>query len=118
MKLTIKSVFTFEHANIRTWEPENPKCFAETVYVGISPDGKGSDDFCLKVATPDGLELLESKNNIIAVSPLLIMKEYYFDDLWSWLSETIKSCESDTWLASVEKLKKYFQWEYEDYREH
>lgn len=114
MRLIIKSISTWDHANIRTWEPIDPKCVAETIYVDIGPESKeGADRFSIKLATPVGLSKLASRDGIIAVRPLLIVDGYSYDNFLSWLKTTVKSCEGDTWNSSVEKLKMYFDWEYD-----
>jgi hypothetical protein len=114
MRLIIRSVFTWDHANIRTWEPIDPTCVAETVNVDIGPESKkGADRFSIRLATPAGLSKLVSHNGIIAVRPLLIVDSYNYDNLWFWLTETVKSCEEETWSSSVEKLRMYFDWEYD-----
>ncbi|MDE1461051.1 Imm8 family immunity protein [Spartinivicinus poritis] len=114
MKPIIKSVFTWDHVNIRTWEPINPNVIAETVYIDIGPDTKKrADSFSIRVATPAGLSNLEVHEGVIATRPLLIIDSYDYDNLWAWLVKTVKSCESNTWNASVEKLRLHFDWEYD-----
>jgi len=82
MKLIIRSVFTWEHANIRTWEPFEPKVIADTVNVDIGPTTeKGSDAFNIKIATPAGLSGLDSRDGIIAVRSLLIIDSYDYNNL-------------------------------------
>ncbi len=114
MKLIIKSVFTWEHPNLRTWEPLDPENIAETISIDIGSDKtKGADTFSIRIATPKGLSNLESRDGIIAVRPLIVIDRYDYNYLWSWLVKTVKSCEADTWLSSVEKLRLYFDWEYD-----
>ncbi|QTD48278.1 hypothetical protein J3U87_22085 [Sulfidibacter corallicola] len=88
--------------------------------IKIGQKGKrGADEFTLHLATPDGLKDQNSSDEIhgliLAQPPLVVMKAYYFEELWRWLVQIVESCESETWLSSVDKLKRYFCWEYEGF---
>ncbi len=86
MKLEIKSISTWEHPNMYSYNPINRDVFAETVYVDIGVKNKsGTDRFSIKVATPKGLENLNTKEGIIATRPLVIMQKYNYHDLQTWL---------------------------------
>jgi hypothetical protein len=122
MKLAIRSIGVWGQPNIRTWAPEDPGVMAEVVFVDIGPKtgGKGTqgevkkaDTFTIRVATPAGLDALESKDGILAIRPLMVMHRYDFDDLFRWLERTVASCEAETWHACVDKLRLYFDWEYD-----
>lgn len=118
MKLVIRSAGVWGHPNLRTWAPDDPDVFAELVMLDIGPrKGKGADSFTLRVATPAGLDRLEARDGIVATRPLLVMRRYDFDDLWRWIERTVASCEAETWPACVENLRRYFAWEYENYKE-
>jgi len=95
-----------------------PKIVANDVEITIgSKSLKGADIFTIRLVTPAGLETLGSKMGIIATRPLLIMEEYDYENLWNWMEKTLSSCEGETWLDCVAKLKNYFDWEYDDYKE-
>lgn len=122
MKIGIRSAGIWGHPNLRTWEPEDPDVVAESLIVDIGPKARGkvdqgnvkkADMFTLRVATPRGLETLEYKDGILATRPLLVMRRYDYDDLWRWLERTVASCEAETWRECVEKLQRYFHWEYD-----
>lgn len=116
--LVIRSVSVWGHPNIRTWQPDDPEKIAETVTVEIGERSKDSaDQFTIRVATPAGLAMLEARDGIVAMRPVLVMARYDFQDLWRWLETTVVHCERDSWTHSVEMLQRYFQWEYEDYKE-
>jgi len=117
-KLVIRSVSVWGHPNIRTWMPADPDRMAETVSLDIGERSKdAADTFTIRVATPAGLAGLEARDGIIAIRPLLIMQRYDFGDLWRWLEQTVAKCEEKSWPASVECLRRYFDWEYDGYEE-
>jgi hypothetical protein len=118
LRLVIRSVSVWGHPNIRTWEPENPGKIAEIVTVDIGPKTKKhADSFTIRVATPLGLTTLQPNNGILAIRPLLIMERYNFHDLWRWLETTVAKCEDETWNGCVDRLQRYFNWEYQGYKE-
>lgn len=114
MKLVIHSVSSWDHPNIRTWEPEDPSDIVEdlTLHIGAR-GGKGTEMFTLRIATPAGLSKLCAKDGIVATRPLLVIDRFDFHSLWAWLERTVKSCEGETWLDCVHELRVYFMWEYE-----
>jgi len=117
MKPIIHQVSCWDHPNVRTWEPLDSADVAEELMLHIGARGtKGADNFTLRVATPTGLSGLPSERGIIATRPLLVMARYDYEDLWSYLEETVKECEAETWLDCVAKLGRYFRWEYEDFK--
>ena len=114
MKLVIHSVGSWDHANLRSWHPDDPGAIAEELMVTIGPKGeRGADTFTLRLATPRGLLGLPGNEGIIATRPLLVIHEYDFQVLWAWLSKTVASCERQTWADCVGELRLYFVWEFE-----
>ena len=117
MKLIIKFACVSDGVNLRAWEPTDNKTISEFIYLEIGEKGKkNSDGFTIRDATPEGLKNLSPINKIIAERPLIIMREYNFQELWKWLEDVVSSCEGDTWLQSIEHLKRYFDWEYDNYK--
>lgn len=118
MKLVIRSVGTGTHQNLRGWEPDDPRSFAVFVHVGVGmKSGKGSDVFSIRVATPDGLSSLDGEGNIIAERPLLVVREYDSEVILEWLERVVSRCEADSWTSCVDNLRRYFDWEYDSYKE-
>lgn len=115
MKLTIHSVSSWDYPNIRVWDPIDPESIAVRVNIDIGEaNRKGTERFSIGIATPKGLSKNEPINGILATSPLLVVDSYDYNNLWNWLNDTIKSCESDTWNESVEKLRRHFDYEYDN----
>ncbi|MFT5430971.1 MAG: hypothetical protein ACI9OJ_001650 [Myxococcota bacterium] len=114
MKLVIHNVWTWDCGNLRIWEPADPSIIATTVNVDIGAKGRsGKDTFQLRIATPEGLMKIESRDGIVAIRPLLVLERYYFNDVWRWLQATVAKCEADSWLDCVANLRRWFDWEYD-----
>ncbi|MGH1539228.1 MAG: Imm8 family immunity protein [Arenicella sp.] len=110
-----------QETNIRIWNPEKPDCFAGYLVLEIGEKGKkGGSDFCCRIATPKGLEQLyiEDENSTIIYSrPILIVREYSYQDIWECIQKIIEDCQGVTWNESRDKLLRYFEWEFEDYNQ-
>lgn len=118
MKLAIHSAHAGNGQNLRTWLPDNENIFSEFVHVAIGERGrKGADGFSIRIATPAGLLQLSPKNGVLACRPLLVVDRYSFENIWTWLSRTVMSCEDDTWIQCVEKLRCHFDWEFDDWKD-
>jgi len=116
MKLVIRSLGVWGHPNLRTWEPEDPEAVTEVIYFDVGTDtAKSADTFNLRIATPKGLEQLDSSDGIVAIRPLLVIKRYDFDVVWNWLQKKVAECSAKTWEESVQNLRYYFGWEYDNF---
>ncbi|WP_434383129.1 Imm8 family immunity protein [Melittangium boletus] len=123
MTPAVQSVGIANQPNLRHWEPEDPDVVVETLAIHIGPRtaGKGargqvkkSDLFTLRVATPAGLETLETQDGVLLINrKLLLVRRYDSDTIWRWLERTVASCEAATWAECVDKLRAHFHWEFE-----
>jgi hypothetical protein len=118
MKLVIHTPYLGNGESLHAWQPEDEEAFAEFISLGIGTKGKkGSDDFFIMIATPRGLQqLISSGTKTFIGRPLLVMERYNFKEIWKWLEQTILSCEGETWLECVERLRYYFDWEFDGYK--
>lgn len=41
------------------------------------------------------------------------MRRFDYDELWRWLEKTVASCQADTWSESVDRLRRYFDYEFD-----
>lgn len=115
MRLVLHSVATASIRNLRTWSPEDPEVFCETLYlyIGPGPRSHGTNIFTITAATPKGLMARGAVNNIICEGPMLIIQVYDWTTLWSWLDRTVRACLAPTWDESVQRLRRWFRWEYD-----
>jgi hypothetical protein len=113
MKLVMRSASVDGNHNLRAWRPADPTTVSTWIRLCIGPKtSSGTDDFFVRVATPAGLAD-DDTVGVIAQRALIVVSVYDADVLWTLLQNTVASCEADTWLASVEKLRRFFNWEYD-----
>jgi len=120
VKLTARDAFSTRPLQ-RRYSPENSDCFDAYLVLCLGEKGKkGSDDFSCRIATPKGLAkgIKDQPNgSIIHGRQILVVSEYSYDDIWEHLQNIVKECQGDTWVQSCMNLRKYFEWEYDDYNE-
>lgn len=116
MRLVLHGAWTSSVPNLGRWAPEDPKVFCEIVCVdiGTGPRSRGTDIFSLTVATPRGLLARTAVDGVVLSGPVLVLDDYDFGVLWAWLEATVRACEAGTWDESVERLRRWFRWEYDD----
>jgi len=114
----LKGLSAWGQPNLRIWQPEDPECFAEVISAEIGHRSQqGGDMFSLRVATPSALAAMEAKNGIIATRPLLVVDRYDFDVLWQWFDDLLAREDGRNWRECVERLRRYLDWEYDNYSE-
>ena len=117
-QLILRGLSVWGHPNLRTWVPEYPDNFAEVVSVDIGHRmGVGDDTFSIRVATPSGLAGMETHNGIIATGHLLVVDQFDYDHLWNWFESILIRCDSEDWTVCVGRLRRFLDWEYDNYIE-
>jgi hypothetical protein len=90
------------------WQPVNPRSVALSLclYIGWDDD-IGSDYFYLSVVTDD------LRPHFPRSSAQVYVHTFDWDSLLLSILKIIKKCERDTWEASVNELRRRFNWEFE-----
>ena len=108
--------FSCDDFDLKTFLPENSKCFSLTIFLRIGANNsQGADNFEVDVCTPEWL-----KKNVWEPCwgrHFLIVHEYNLADIERYIQSYVAKCEGDTWSAIAEKLSRVFAWEFEDYYE-
>lgn len=116
--LILRGLSAWGHPNLRTWQPEYPDNFAEVFSADIGHRRRpGNDTFSIRVATPAGLAGMESREGIIATRPLLVIDQFDYGHLWNWFESIIARCDAEDWMVCVERLRLFFDWEYDGFVE-
>jgi hypothetical protein len=117
MDLKVHAILVSGEGELRGWRPPDPrsfKCRIEVVFGFAKPeDASGADRFSILVATPAGLSSLASVNGIVASRGLLVVQEFAVDAITTWILATIEDCKADSWPETVDRLRRYFDWEHE-----
>lgn len=118
MRLVLHSVWTSSVPNLRVWVPEDPRVFFDIVCldIGVGAKSQGTDVFMITVATPGGLKSAPAESGVVLAGPVLVLETYDFDTMWAWLNTTVDACVADTWSNSVDRLRRWFRWEYDNFR--
>jgi hypothetical protein len=119
MALTVRSLHSPEVDDLARWVPDDPQDVLFLVQLEIGQEANGSADlFQIVVATPRGLERYRRArtNPIIFDRGLLVMSVYSRDRFRDWLTRTLARCDAGCWAESVQLLRRFFLWEYDDYR--
>lgn len=95
------------------WHPPDKSMVRIVVTIGVGAVGmKGTNDFALEICTRP---LLEKKGNKWKAEYVLVVDSFEWIGIKQMIKARIESCQRDTWVASVEELRKRFYWEYETF---
>ncbi len=118
MSLTVRSLHSPDVENLAKWVPDDPQdvLLLVEVEIGQGP-AEGADLFQVVVATPRGLDRYRRTrpNPIVFDHGLLVMSAYSCERFRDWLTRTIARCDAGEWAGSVQLLRRFFLWEYDDY---
>lgn len=95
---------------IEQWQPVNPRSVALRMCLHIGwRDDPGTDHFHLYLVTND----LRSHIYSNRIASFIFVDEFVWPKVLASFLNTIRMCDRTTWEASVEELRKRFDWEYE-----
>ena len=103
--------------NLSTWQPAEPDCFGFLLQIMVGPASEeGEESFGIEVCTPAWLARKYGPHGIISGRHHLIVFEYEFKTIESYLRDYVASCSADTWQEVAAKIGRLGHWEFEDYR--
>jgi len=119
MSLTVRSLHSPDVDDLARWVPDDPQdvLLLVELEIGQGP-GSGADLFQIVVATPRGLDRYRRvrPNPIVFDRGLLVMSAYSCGRFREWLARTVARCDAGNWAESVQLLRRFFSWQYDDYR--
>lgn len=102
--------------DIQTYWPEDMQNFSFLLQAMIGPDDSdGEESFDIEVCTPEWLRSQYSSEDIIMGRHLLIVFDYDFDRIKSYISRYCDQCQGENWDEISLKLGRIGRWEFEDY---
>jgi hypothetical protein len=103
--------------DLANWTPPSDE-FAILVQIMAGPEGSpGEESFDVTVCSPAWVASRVAKEGILEGRHLLIISNYDYDRIYSYIAEYVASCKGDTWQEVAAKLARFGRWEFEDYRE-
>ena len=100
--------------DLKTFFPENPRCFTLTLFLRIGPDdSQAADNFYVYICTPEWLK--EKLWEPCWGRHFIILPEYNLAEIEKFIHDYVAQCQGDSWSAIAETLARVFDWEFEDY---
>jgi hypothetical protein len=117
MRATLKRLHSPDALDLPAWMPEGED-FAILIQVMAAPeDSEGEESFDLTLCTPGWITHALTTEKIMMGRHLLIVQSFDYQQVLSYITNYVTSCEGDTWPEVADKLGRLGQWEFEDYRE-
>ena len=113
----IKDYHSADIENVWTWEPNDLGEIYFNLELTIGAKGQDAGDiFQITASTPEGLRNMQKHIPTIQIQKLLlIMEPYRWESILDYCKTTVNHCTGDTWDKVVNKLCRYFYWEYENH---
>ena len=102
------------------WNPSRlDEVFFQLSFEVSEKGQRGGTVFQVVIATPEGIRATFERFGPAGVPDrnLIVMCEYSWDAALDMLKSVVKKCECPSWEQSMEKLSRYFLWEYEDFQQ-
>lgn len=99
------------------WMPENNRAFFLLQLEVGAVGSAAADTFDVVIATPEGLAHIAPEDGTGAISKraTIVLREFTWARVHATISQILRDCQSSTWTESVQRLQRYFAWEFEDY---
>ncbi len=113
----LKSLHSPDVGDLKSYVPEDEDCFGFllTAMIG-APGEKGEEAFDIMVCSPMWILRNRKPSDILVGRHYLIMQEYNFERLVSFIQKFCRSCSGNTWAEIANKLSRLGRWEFEDYQ--
>jgi hypothetical protein len=117
IRAEIKS-FSSPDVEVFAWIPTSREDVYFLLEIEIGETGqKLCDLFQVMVVTPEGLRKRATPSSpILSKRATLVVSELNWNNLKTELENVVRECEASTWVETVLRLQRYFQWEYENYQ--
>lgn len=117
MRAELKRLHSPDVLNLSTYVPEVADEFGFLVQLMAGPEGSdGEESFDVFVCTPEWLKHNKSRTSMILGRHYLIVFEYNFERLRTFLAGYCRECSGATWQDVAQQLGRLGKWEFEDYK--
>lgn len=116
MRALLKSIHSAD-VDFKTYWPEDESCFSFPIELEIGYEGgNGADLFQMTVCTPGWLNKENVGHTAVLGHELLIVFDYNWPMIRSYLENRISSVTADDWPTLAMKLSRFASWEFDDYQ--
>jgi hypothetical protein len=116
MRAKLKGIHSPD-ADLRSFIPADAGCFCLLVQIMAGPDdGPGQESFDLTLCTPKWLLAEYSAQDVVPGRHMLLVFEYDFERIFSYLKSQVENAAGDDWRAVARQLSRIGKWEFEDYK--
>jgi len=118
MNIELKQLRSLElEGSLINYWPEDPLNFGCWGRAMVGPsEQNGAESFDILVCTPIWLQNELIINKILSGKGTIIVSEYNYDELITYLKMQIASCDYKDWSEAALKLSRIDFWEYENYQ--
>ena len=112
MRARLKALRSDEIPDLASWSPPEPGAFAVPLVLEVGPLGlRGRERFDLLVVTPAWLLERHGRRGAIAGRGKLLVFEWDYARLRTWLSKEVERCTGRTWPEVARKVGRLAEWE-------
>jgi Immunity protein 8 len=117
MKAELKRLHSPDVHDLRSFYPQPADEFGFHLQIMVGPEGQqGEESFDVVVCTPDWLKRQFKTSDIVIGHGRILVFEYDYERLRSFIARQCAKCVADTWLEIASKLSRIGWWEFEGYQ--
>jgi hypothetical protein len=110
----LRSFHSPDVSDLEHFVPDDPECFGFLLEAMFGPkDDRGMEAFGIIVCTPAWLALKVKEDEVLSVRNYLVVKNYNYNVLNSFLVKYATRCSGKTWQEVAAKLSQIGRWEFE-----
>lgn len=119
MQTEIKKIFSLDIDDLKGYVPDNPDSFSISLRLIIGPRGQiGEESFDIVVCTPQWLfDKYKNTDVVFLLRHTLLVTCFDYKKIITFIENYVHGCNGQTWQEISEKLSRFGQWEFEDYRQ-
>jgi hypothetical protein len=116
MRPRIKSISTIDGGDAASYRPSDA-AFSVALRLLIGPDeSAGEESFDVTVCSPAWLEKECGRDGFVLGRHHMVVSNYDYDLVQRVLTKRVERCSGETWPEIAERIGRFAQWEFEDYR--
>lgn len=117
MKPNLKHIHSPDVNDLETYLPKelDDFCLLVQATIGLPNDNSG-ESFDFLVCTPKWIETLLENQKYVLGKGYIVVREFNYNLLIETIQSLCDRISGDDWITVANKLARYGQWEFEDYK--